>query len=104
MDLLWHWLVKFYKSWFRDREPTLSRAQTMRKFLIDELLRRPLPDLMIQIIGENYDFARNSFQASIDQAFRYVMREIMEETSMFRYAPNLWRCDMSINRYLALEW
>lgn len=60
-------------------------SKNEEKFLIDELLRGPRPDLMIKLIGENYDFARNSLQAAIDRAFRHVMREIMEETSMFDY-------------------
>ena len=60
----------------------LSNKNNEKNF-IEELLRRPVPDLMIKIIGQSYDQSRRSFQASIDEAFRQVMREIMEQTSEF---------------------
>lgn len=92
----------------QDFAPTSRKFRLMsendEKFFIDELLRRPRPDLMIKIIGENYDFARNSIQAAIDRAFRHVIREIMEETSMFYSEMKFTLINVRItNRYLALE-
>lgn len=51
--------------------------------LKDFLLQKPIPDLMIKIIGNSYEQARDTFRSAIDEAFKQGMRTIVEKTSQF---------------------
>jgi hypothetical protein len=59
------------------------------KILIDYLLRKPVPDLIIRIIDYDHEQDRGPSRASIDDAIRQTMQTIMEQTSEFDYCNRI---------------
>ena len=55
------------------------------KILIDYLLRKTVPDLIIRIIDYDPGQDRGPSRASIDDALRQTMQIIMEQTSELEY-------------------
>jgi hypothetical protein len=99
-------------------------CNTDEQVLLTYLIDRPLPDLIIKIIGYNDEQVQHTLTASIEKAFGHVMRTIMKHTSkcnvtcigkyLCTIQSYVHRCHVSIlfcyvcfseyyNRYLALE-